>query len=64
MPTPYILHTTKNNRSYVKGEKIGTQIQRGTKKKTKTNTIIETVFTDHIITSPKFFSIIMRQTTD
>lgn len=32
MPTPYILHTTKNNRIYVKGEKIRTQIQRGTKK--------------------------------
>lgn len=35
MPTPYILHTTKNNRIYVKGEKIRTQIQRGTKNKQK-----------------------------
>lgn len=32
MPTLYILHTTKNNRIYVKGEKIRAQIQRGTKK--------------------------------
>ena len=35
MPTSYILHTTKNNRIYVQGEKTKTQIQQGTKNKQK-----------------------------
>lgn len=41
MPTLYILHTTKNNRIYVKGEKIRTQIQRGTKKKNKQKQLLK-----------------------
>lgn len=64
MPTLYILHTTKNNRIYVKGEKIRTQIQRGTKKKNKQKQLLKQFLLIILLLPQTFFSIIMRQTTD
>lgn len=63
MPTLYILHTTKNNRIYVKGEKIRTQIQRGTKKN-KQKQLLKQFLLIILLLPQTFFSIIMRQTTD